>query len=216
MYISQMEKQYDMALDQGPVVSEYGEYRLHHNPSDGTYLFYREWATDDEIIRGTAAHDELEGLGVFYFRSGGRCPIYPSVRDFVTDYYSIVADDQVLGALLLYNGAVHMAYIDRSHRKKALLKWAFDALKVEHILATRVNNLVNIYLKMGFMPVAISGEVHAEKFFISKTIKSLEEARVTYSDFLEHYQFKPISAETIGPMVQSIFLQQHITQVSQP
>jgi hypothetical protein len=109
-----------------------------------------------------------------------------------------------------------MAYIDRSHRKKGLLKWAFEALNVEHILATRVNNLVKIYLKMGFMPVAISGEVHAEKFFISKTIKSLEEAMLTYSDFLGYCHFRPISAESIGPMVQSIFLQQYITQVNQP
>jgi hypothetical protein len=42
MHISQMEKQYDMSLDQGPIVSEYGEYRLHRNPSNGAYLFYRE------------------------------------------------------------------------------------------------------------------------------------------------------------------------------
>lgn len=154
------------------------------NPSDDVFLYYREFAYQKESASGARIDWEgLKGIGILKPTHGSE-PDFPYVRTWVTTYYSVIKNGEIVGMFLLYKGALHMVYIDSEHRRKGLLRWVCKKLDIKTIFSA-ADRAVGAYVHLGFRPIARCH--YGGGYVLSKNLTCVADAADSWPDYFSFF-----------------------------
>jgi hypothetical protein len=171
-------------LDLGSKIASFQGYVLNLNPSDDVFLHYREFAYQKESESGAGIDwEELKGIGILEPSHGGNSQ-FPYVRTWVTTYYSVIKNGEIVGMFLLYKGALHMVYIDSEHRRKGLLKWACKQLDIKTIFSA-TDRAAGAYVHLGFRLIARCR--YGGGYLLSKNLSCIADAASSWPDYFSFF-----------------------------